>query len=97
MFLGPCACSTDTPAAASCAASLNRAVSGAAAQLAAAGVSVLHAHGPKNTLDLREPQPGDPPYVAVPYLDRMDLAYAAADTSATVIAPDRQITRSAAA
>lgn len=59
--------------------SLNRAVSGAAADLAAAGVSVLHAHGPKNTLDLREPGPGDPPYVAVPYLDRMDLAYAAAD------------------
>ncbi len=59
--------------------SLNRAVSGAAADLAAAGVSVLHAHGPKNTLELREPQPGDPPYVAVPYLDRMDLAYAAAD------------------
>lgn len=59
--------------------SLNRAVSAAAADLAAAGVSVLHAHGPKNTLDLRESQPGDPPYVAVPYLDRMDLAYAAAD------------------
>lgn len=59
--------------------SLNRAVSGAAADLAAAGVSVLHAHGPKNTLDLRQPGPGDPPYVAVPYLDRMDLAYAAAD------------------
>ncbi len=59
--------------------SLNRAVSGAAADLAAAGVSVLHAHGPKNTLELREPAPGDPPYVAVPYLDRMDLAYAAAD------------------
>jgi len=59
--------------------SLNRAVSGAAAALAAAGVSVLHAHGPKNTLELREPEPGDPPYVAVPYLDRMDLAYAAAD------------------
>ncbi|WP_231989189.1 undecaprenyldiphospho-muramoylpentapeptide beta-N-acetylglucosaminyltransferase [Mycobacterium sp. 852002-53434_SCH5985345] len=59
--------------------SLNRAVSGAAADLAAAGVSVLHAHGPKNTLELRESQPGDPPYVAVPYLDRMDLAYAAAD------------------
>jgi UDP-N-acetylglucosamine--N-acetylmuramyl-(pentapeptide) pyrophosphoryl-undecaprenol N-acetylglucosamine transferase len=59
--------------------SLNRTVSGAAADLAAAGVSVLHAHGPKNTLDLREPGPGDPPYVAVPYLDRMDLAYAAAD------------------
>lgn len=59
--------------------SLNRAVSAAAADLAAAGVAVLHAHGPKNTLDLRAPQPGDPPYVAVPYLDRMDLAYAAAD------------------
>jgi UDP-N-acetylglucosamine--N-acetylmuramyl-(pentapeptide) pyrophosphoryl-undecaprenol N-acetylglucosamine transferase len=59
--------------------SLNRAVSGAAADLAAAGVSVLHAHGPKNTLELRQSQPGDPPYVAVPYLDRMDLAYAAAD------------------
>jgi UDP-N-acetylglucosamine--N-acetylmuramyl-(pentapeptide) pyrophosphoryl-undecaprenol N-acetylglucosamine transferase len=59
--------------------SLNRAVSAAAADLAAAGVAVLHAHGPKNTLDLRTPGPGDPPYVAVPYLDRMDLAYAAAD------------------
>ncbi len=59
--------------------SLNRAVSGAAAELAVAGVSVLHAHGPKNTLELRHPGPGDPPYVAVPYLDRMDLAYAAAD------------------
>ena len=59
--------------------SLNRSVSAAAADLAAAGVAVLHAHGPKNTLDLRTPEPGDPPYVAVPYLDRMDLAYAAAD------------------
>ncbi|MCV7195786.1 undecaprenyldiphospho-muramoylpentapeptide beta-N-acetylglucosaminyltransferase [Mycobacterium angelicum] len=59
--------------------SLNRAVAGAAAGLAAAGVSVLHAHGPKNTLELGTPGPGDPPYVAVPYLDRMDLAYAAAD------------------
>lgn len=59
--------------------SLNRAVSAAAEDLARQGVSVLHAHGPKNTLQLREPVPGDPPYVAVPYLDRMDLAYAAAD------------------
>ncbi|MBI3689658.1 MAG: UDP-N-acetylglucosamine--N-acetylmuramyl-(pentapeptide) pyrophosphoryl-undecaprenol N-acetylglucosamine transferase, partial [Mycolicibacterium aromaticivorans] len=61
------------------AASINRAVSAAAADLAAAGIAVLHAHGPKNTLDLRGTQPGEPPYVAVPYLDRMDLAYAAAD------------------
>lgn len=59
--------------------SLNRAVSGAATALAGARVSVLHAHGPKNTLDLPAPNPGDPPYVAVPYLTRMDLAYAAAD------------------
>ncbi|KZS55370.1 UDP-N-acetylglucosamine--N-acetylmuramyl-(pentapeptide) pyrophosphoryl-undecaprenol N-acetylglucosamine transferase [Mycobacterium kansasii] len=59
--------------------SLNRAVSAAAADLAAAGVSVLHAHGPKNVLELRTPDAGAPPYVAVPYLDRMDLAYAAAD------------------
>ncbi|WP_046316447.1 undecaprenyldiphospho-muramoylpentapeptide beta-N-acetylglucosaminyltransferase [Mycobacterium sp. UM_Kg1] len=59
--------------------SINQAVAGAAKHLAAEGISVLHAHGPKNTLDLPEPAPGDPPYVAVPYLDRMDLAYAAAD------------------
>ena len=59
--------------------SINRAVAAAAKDLAAAGISVLHAHGPKNTLELREPADGDPPYVAVPYLERMDLAYAAAD------------------
>lgn len=59
--------------------SINRAVSGAAKDLAAAGISVLHAHGAKNTLELPEPADGDPPYVAVPYLNRMDLAYAAAD------------------
>ncbi|MDT5071580.1 MAG: UDP-N-acetylglucosamine--N-acetylmuramyl-(pentapeptide) pyrophosphoryl-undecaprenol [Mycobacterium sp.] len=59
--------------------SLNRAVAGAAEDLAAAGISVLHAHGPKNVLDLREPAAGDRPYVTVPYLSRMDLAYAAAD------------------
>jgi UDP-N-acetylglucosamine--N-acetylmuramyl-(pentapeptide) pyrophosphoryl-undecaprenol N-acetylglucosamine transferase len=58
---------------------INQAVAAAAKDLAVVGISVLHAHGPKNTLDLREPADGDPPYVAVPYLDRMDLAYAAAD------------------
>jgi UDP-N-acetylglucosamine--N-acetylmuramyl-(pentapeptide) pyrophosphoryl-undecaprenol N-acetylglucosamine transferase len=60
---------------------INQAVAAAAKDLAVAGVSVLHAHGPNNTLDLREPADGDPPYVAVPYLDRMDLAYAAADVA----------------
>lgn len=59
--------------------SINRAMSAAAKDLAAAGISVLHAHGPKNTLDLPPADPQSPPYVAVPYLDRMDLAYAAAD------------------
>jgi len=59
--------------------SINRAVAAAAKDLAAGGISVLHAHGPKNAVDLRDPADGDPPYVAVPYLDRMDLAYAAAD------------------
>ncbi len=57
---------------------LNTAFSGAADALGRAGIGVLHAHGPKNTLALRE-VPGAPPYVAVPYLERMDLAYAAAD------------------
>jgi UDP-N-acetylglucosamine--N-acetylmuramyl-(pentapeptide) pyrophosphoryl-undecaprenol N-acetylglucosamine transferase len=61
------------------AASINRAVAAAAEDIAAAGISVLHAHGPKNVLELREPEAGDPPYVAVPYVSRMDLAYAAAD------------------
>jgi len=58
--------------------SLNTAVSGAAAALAAAGVGVLHAHGPRNAVDVRS-TPGAPPYVALPYLERMDLALAAAD------------------
>ncbi|MGK8559236.1 undecaprenyldiphospho-muramoylpentapeptide beta-N-acetylglucosaminyltransferase [Nocardia amamiensis] len=61
---------------------LNEAVSAAAPQLAAAGISVLHAHGPKNTLELGAAAasgPDDARYVAVPYLSRMDLAYAAAD------------------
>ncbi|MGW4327181.1 undecaprenyldiphospho-muramoylpentapeptide beta-N-acetylglucosaminyltransferase [Nocardia sp. NPDC004573] len=58
---------------------LNEAVSGAAAQLAAAGISVLHAHGPKNTLDVDRAEGDGARYVAVPYLSRMDLAYAAAD------------------
>jgi UDP-N-acetylglucosamine--N-acetylmuramyl-(pentapeptide) pyrophosphoryl-undecaprenol N-acetylglucosamine transferase len=62
------------------AASLNRALVGAADALTAAGVQVLHARGPKNT-DVTVPArpAGSPPYVVVDYLERMDLAYAAAD------------------
>ncbi|WP_433193446.1 undecaprenyldiphospho-muramoylpentapeptide beta-N-acetylglucosaminyltransferase [Nocardia sp. CA-107356] len=59
--------------------SLNNAISGAAPQLAAAGVSVLHAHGPKNTLEVQNSGDAQSLYIAVPYLSRMDLAYAAAD------------------
>ena len=56
---------------------LNGAVAGAADALAAAGVQVLHVIGPKNTLD--PPSTGPAPYVVEHYVDRMDLAYAAAD------------------
>jgi UDP-N-acetylglucosamine--N-acetylmuramyl-(pentapeptide) pyrophosphoryl-undecaprenol N-acetylglucosamine transferase len=62
------------------AASLNRAAVGAADTLRRAGVQVLHARGPKNT-DVTVPTrpAGSAPYVVVDYLERMDLAYAAAD------------------
>lgn len=56
--------------------SLNAAALGAAPSIAAAGVSVLHAVGPKNATD--EPQL-DPPYRVVSYLDDMSAAYVAAD------------------
>ena len=58
---------------------LNDAASGAAAELRAAGVQVLHATGTAHTVEVPPAVPGAPPYVVVPYLDRMDLAYAAAD------------------
>jgi UDP-N-acetylglucosamine--N-acetylmuramyl-(pentapeptide) pyrophosphoryl-undecaprenol N-acetylglucosamine transferase len=59
------------------ASSLNRAVLGAAAGIRASGVQVLHVAGPEAG-DLRVPA-GPAPYVVLPYLDRMDLGYAAAD------------------
>ena len=55
---------------------INSAVSQAAAAFAAAGVQVLHIVGPK--LEVTPPDTGVP-YVVVNYVDRMDLAYAAAD------------------
>jgi len=60
------------------AASINAAVSGAAQTLGDAGIGVLHAYGRKNSVEV-EQVPGAPAYVAVPYIDRMDLALAAAD------------------
>ena len=65
--------------------SLNRALAGAVGAIRSAGVQVLHITGPKH---LGESQQADGPlspggtsvpYVALPYVDRMDLAYAAAD------------------
>src|ERR1700690_3935428 len=58
--------------------SLNQAAIGAAPWIRAAGVQVLHITGPKHLNEIQAP-PGPVPYVAVPYVDRMDLAYAAAD------------------
>ena len=55
---------------------LNQAAIGASALLAGAGVQVLHATGPAHEIS---GSAGFPPYVTVPYIDRMDLAYAAAD------------------
>jgi len=68
--------------------SINRALAGAVGAIRSAGVQILHVTGPKN---LGEAQAVDGPltagagsanavpYVALPYVDRMDLAYAAAD------------------
>jgi UDP-N-acetylglucosamine--N-acetylmuramyl-(pentapeptide) pyrophosphoryl-undecaprenol N-acetylglucosamine transferase len=57
--------------------SINQAILGAAGALSAAGIQVLHIIGPR-AADVRVPA-GDVPYVVLPYLDRMDLGYAAAD------------------
>ena len=59
--------------------SLNDAFSGAAADLLAGGAQVLHLTGAGKDLDLPEPAAGGPRYVALPYTDRMELAYAVAD------------------
>ena len=58
--------------------SLNHALFGAIGWLRSAGVQVLHVTGPRNAADVLT-NSGRAPYVAVPYVDRMDLAYAAAD------------------
>ena len=55
---------------------LNQAVSGASAALGSAGVQVLHVVGPQGEAT---PVASGVPYVVVSFVDRMDLAYAAAD------------------
>jgi UDP-N-acetylglucosamine--N-acetylmuramyl-(pentapeptide) pyrophosphoryl-undecaprenol N-acetylglucosamine transferase len=64
--------------------SLNTAVFGAAEWLKQASVQVLHIIGPRNgaeapVTEKGAAEAGRVPYVAMPYIDRMDLAYAAAD------------------
>lgn len=57
---------------------INLAVSGAARQLAAAGVQVLHVIGARNE-PVVVPDDLPVPYVTLPYLSEMELGYAAAD------------------
>ncbi|MET3960393.1 UDP-N-acetylglucosamine--N-acetylmuramyl-(pentapeptide) pyrophosphoryl-undecaprenol N-acetylglucosamine transferase [Marmoricola sp. OAE513] len=57
---------------------INGSIVAGAGALAAAGVQVLHVIGPKNELEAPT-TPGGPAYVVQNYVDRMDLAYAAAD------------------
>ncbi|WBB59902.1 undecaprenyldiphospho-muramoylpentapeptide beta-N-acetylglucosaminyltransferase [Streptomyces sp. WMMC500] len=58
---------------------LNEVVESVAPHLQRSGVQILHVVGPKNELPQVDNMPGMPAYVPVPYVDRMDLAYAAAD------------------
>src|SRR6266700_7858207 len=58
--------------------SLNSAVFGAAGYAKQAGVQVLHIVGPRNAAGAPLPADGAP-YVILPYVDHMDMAYAAAD------------------
>ena len=61
---------------------LNEVVTGVAPDLRAAGVQVLHAVGESAT-GVVPVGDGDVAYVTLPYIDRMDLAYAAADLAIT--------------
>lgn len=58
---------------------INHAVSGAARDLADAGIQVLHAAGRPDEVVLSDRPADAPPYVVEQYIDRIDLAYAAAD------------------
>ena len=58
---------------------INEAFAGSVADLRSAGVQVLHVTGLGKDFPVEEAAPGEAPYVVVPYVDRMDLAYAAAD------------------
>lgn len=57
---------------------INHSVAAAARDLADAGIQVLHAAGRPDEV-VTKGRAGDPPYKVVKFIDRMDLAYAAAD------------------
>jgi UDP-N-acetylglucosamine--N-acetylmuramyl-(pentapeptide) pyrophosphoryl-undecaprenol N-acetylglucosamine transferase len=63
--------------------SINRAVVGSIEDLLGAGIQVLHIAGPTQVADVDASKPAlnldRPPYVLMPYIDQMELAYAAAD------------------
>ena len=67
------------------AAHINDIFTAAADAIGAAGIQVLHAVGERGigVRPLRQRDAGEPAYLTVPYLDRMDLAYAAADLAVT--------------
>lgn len=58
---------------------INDSVSSASDTFAAAGVQVLHVTGPLGVVDVSHRGVASPPYVVVGFVDRMELAYAAAD------------------
>ena len=58
---------------------INESVAACAGDLAGAGVQVLHVAGPRGEVTLPDRPAGAAPYVVVPFVDRMELAYAAAD------------------
>lgn len=58
---------------------LNEAFAGAAEDLLAAGVQVLHLTGAGKDVEVPAAAAGAARYVALPYTDRMELAYAVAD------------------
>jgi len=60
---------------------INEAVVDAAPGLTAQGIQILHAAGLRNDDQRPTATLGPAPYVAVPYIDRMDLALAAADVA----------------
>jgi UDP-N-acetylglucosamine--N-acetylmuramyl-(pentapeptide) pyrophosphoryl-undecaprenol N-acetylglucosamine transferase len=63
--------------------SVNHALAGAIGAIRDAGIQVLHVTGPNNASEVAAPalalSAGTVPYISVPYIDDMKMAYAAAD------------------